>query len=246
MSGLNPALEKEWDDVQKQLLNAGYDPEDVDLARFTTTNFAYQHFMLTDNILNCQDCSLFNQCSGPVTGAGNNRSPIMMVGEAPGELEDQYGLPMIGATGQLLTLVMTKLGVDRNVTYMTNAVKCRPPESRDPKAEEMDACMHHLRSEIKVVDPSVIITLGNIPMRVIRGDRKLAITKERGKWYKVKNWKKDVYIIHTYHPSYILRLKGDALLQAKREFWEDLSSAFSKAQEMNPGFNLKGSLGGVI
>lgn len=231
-----------WDDVEKQLLDSGYAEGDVTTALFSMTRAASNELSLYHNITNCTNCGLYKQCSGPVHGMGVNRSPIMIVAEAPGEHEDRYGLPLIGPSGALLNLVLGKLDVDRSELYITNAVKCHPPQNREPVAEELAACEDHLFREIQVVNPKFIVTLGNVAMRMLRGDNRLKITEQRGKFVKYTDCNGDHAVMHTFHPSFVLRQKGDALTKAKWEFWNDLDTVMTAARRIVPDYNLTGGL----
>lgn len=124
----------------------------------------------------------------------------MLVGEAPGKNEDLTGQPFVGAAGQLLDEYLCAVGIDREEVYICNILKCRPPQNRDPLPEEQDACMDHLRAQVRLLKPKMIVCLGRISaMRLISPDFK--ITKDHGVFYKKGNF----LITAVYHPSALLR-----------------------------------------
>ncbi len=136
-----------------------------------------------------------------VFGQGNADAKIMFIGEAPGQKEDEQGRPFVGRSGQLLTKVLADLGLNRDDVYITNTVKCRPPNNRAPVFKEVATCIKILLQEqIKIIQPKVICTLGTSPMKALLKDS-LAITQTRGTLQSYGN----ILLIPTYHPAYILR-----------------------------------------
>ena len=148
----------------------------------------------------CRKCSLCETRTNLVFGTGNRQADLLFVGEAPGEQEDLQGIPFVGPAGQLLDLYLESVGILRDKVYIANILKCRPPRNRDPLPEEQDACMTHLREQVKLIRPKMIVCLGRISaMRLIRPDFK--ITKEHGILQK----KGDFVMTAVYHPSALLR-----------------------------------------
>ncbi len=155
---------------------------------------------LYDECSKCKKCELHQTRTNCVFGTGSRDSDVLFVGEAPGEREDLSGVPFVGAAGKLLDKYLYAVGIDRQRVYIANILKCRPPKNRDPKPEEEDACIGYLRSQVKLLDPKVIICLGRISaMRLIKPDFK--ITQEHGKWFKKGNY----LITAVYHPAALLR-----------------------------------------
>jgi DNA polymerase len=169
---------------------------------------------------NCRRCRLCEQRNKIVFGSGNEKSPLVFVGEGPGADEDAQGLPFVGRAGQLLTQMIentaTKEGIPikREDVYICNVVKCRPPENRTPLPDEMEICGQFLFRQLMVIKPKAIVALGSTAAKALLGTKD-GVTKLRGKWQK---WN-EIPLIVTYHPSYLLRPYNQ---DAKREAWEDL------------------------
>ncbi len=144
----------------------------------------------------------------------------MFVGEGPGADEDEQGIPFVGRAGQLLTQMIEgtakKEGINilRNDVYICNVVKCRPPGNRTPEPDEMEICGQFLYRQLSAIRPKAIMALGGTAARAVTGHKE-GVTKMRGRWFK---WR-DIPVMVTYHPSYLLRPYNQ---DAKREAWEDL------------------------
>ena len=148
----------------------------------------------------CFECALGQTRKNVVFGVGNPRAEILLVGEGPGANEDEQGVPFVGKAGQLLDDMLSIIGLDRTKVYITNIVKCRPPENRDPLNVEQDACMDYLRRQIALIQPKILVSLGRIAaMRLI--DSNFRITKDHGKWYDIGGMR----MMAIYHPSALLR-----------------------------------------
>lgn len=172
--------------------------------------------------LECNKCRLCKTRNSVVFGEGNENADIMFIGEGPGYNEDMKGRPFVGKAGQLLDKMLSSIGIDRKDVYIANIVKCRPPENRNPLEDEQEACIRYLRWQVKLIKPKIIVCLGSISAkRIISPD--VSITGIRGKWYE----KKDINIISTYHPSYLLRNES-----AKKAAWEDMKSIANKYMEI--------------
>src|ERR1700685_3663912 len=158
------------------------------------------------DIGDCRRCRLCEARHSIVFGSGNERSLLVFVGEGPGADEDEQGLPFVGRAGQLLTQMIentaTKEGIPirRSDVYICNVVKCRPPENRTPLPEEMEICGQFLYRQLMAIKPKAICALGATAMKALLNTKE-GITKSRGKWHK---WR-DVPVMITYHPSYLLR-----------------------------------------
>lgn len=175
--------------------------------------------------LDMGDCKRCRLCEGRnkiVFGSGNERSPLVFVGEGPGADEDEQGLPFVGRAGQLLTQMIENtaakegIPIRRDDVYICNVVKCRPPENRTPLPDEMEICGQFLARQLAVIQPKAICVLGATAMKALLNTKE-GITKSRGKWQR---WR-DIPVMITYHPSYLLRQYNQ---QAKREAWEDLKT----------------------
>lgn len=148
----------------------------------------------------CTLCQLHKTKNNTVFGIGDPNARLMFIGEAPGEKEDLSGIPFVGAAGKLLDKYLEFAGIDRKDVYIANILKCRPPKNRDPLPSEEDCCIGHLREQVSIIRPDIIVCLGRISaMRIIKEDFK--ITAEHGKWFK----KGDFKIMAVYHPAALLR-----------------------------------------
>ncbi len=168
----------------------------------------------------CRRCRLHEGRSKIVFGAGNERAKLVFVGEGPGADEDEQGLPFVGRAGQLLTQMIEGtakkegLALRRPDVYICNVVKCRPPGNRTPEPDEMETCGAFLVKQLAAIRPKAICLLGATATKALLG-KKEGVTKLRGNWFR---WR-EIPVMVTYHPSYLLRPYNQA---AKREAWEDL------------------------
>jgi DNA polymerase len=167
----------------------------------------------------CAQCKLAPTRNRLVFGVGNDRPRILFIGEGPGAEEDEQGLPFVGRAGQLLTGLIKAMGLVREDVYITNVVKCRPPGNRNPEPDEIAACRPILKRQIELLDPRLIVTLGNVPLKALNPDAG-GITRERGRVFAYGRWR----VLPTFHPSYILR-SPDAIADC----WADLRRAFALA-----------------
>ena len=148
----------------------------------------------------CRGCALADTRTNVVFGDGSETAEIMLIGEGPGQHEDEEGVPFVGRAGQLLDDMLEIIHLDRTKVYIANVVKCRPPQNRDPLNVEQDACIGYLRRQIALVRPKILVCLGRIAaMRLIDG--KFRITRDHGRWYDVDGMR----MMAIYHPSALLR-----------------------------------------
>jgi uracil-DNA glycosylase family 4 len=148
----------------------------------------------------CTACRLCETRKNVVFASGTSDAKVMVVGEGPGQQEDEQGLPFVGRSGQLLISLLAEVGIAREDVYIANVVKCRPPKNRDPRQDEIDTCKPFLRRQIELVDPSVVITLGNFSSKLLMPTT-TGITRLRGKAYEW--WGR--YLVPTFHPAAALR-----------------------------------------
>ena len=162
----------------------------------------------------CRKCPLCETRTNVVFGSGNIKARLMFVGEAPGEQEDLSGIPFVGRAGKLLDKFLYAVDIDREDVYIANMLKCRPPKNRDPKEDEQDLCIGHLREQVRLIRPKIIVCLGRISAkRLIKED--FMITKEHGIFYE----KGGMTICAVYHPSALLRdprKKEDMLIDMQK------------------------------
>ncbi|MBQ7114586.1 MAG: uracil-DNA glycosylase [Clostridia bacterium] len=177
----------------------------------------------------CKGCGLSAGRTNIVIGDGNPKAKIMLIGEGPGRDEDLQGIPFVGAAGKLLDKMLAAIDLDRNNVYIANIVKCRPPQNRTPLEEEAEACIGHLRAQVALVRPAIIVCLGATAARYVY-DRNVRITRDRGIW----KCSKGVWILPTYHPAALLRDESK-----KREAWDDLKKLRAKYEELYPESALK-------
>ena len=170
----------------------------------------------------CHACALGERRQNLVFGDGCRTAEIMLVGEGPGQREDEQGIPFVGPAGKLLDDMMEMVGLDRTNTYIANIVKCRPPGNRDPMHTEAEACLYWLRRQTALLRPKMIICLGRIAAQtVIKPD--FRITREHGQWFR----KAGVWMTAIYHPSALLRD-----VYKRPETFIDLKNIRAKAQEV--------------
>ncbi|HSG78079.1 MAG TPA: uracil-DNA glycosylase [Acidimicrobiia bacterium] len=158
----------------------------------------------------CTQCGLAETRTRVVFGVGTVDAEVMFVGEAPGRNEDLQGVPFVGAAGKLLDRLLAEQGIDRSEVYIANVLKCRPPGNRDPRPEEIDACADYLRTQLRLVDPKVVVTLGNFSTKLLL-KRNVGITRLRGQVYPW--WSR--HLVPTFHPAAALR-GGDKVTDQMR------------------------------
>ncbi len=170
---------------------------------------------LEQQILKCRQCALAETRQHVVPGEGNIKTDIMFVGEAPGRDEDIQGRPFVGRAGKLLTKIINAMKFQRNEVYITNIVKCRPPNNRNPHNEEMECCKDFLLKQIELIHPKVIVTLGKVAASFFI-QTNLGMTALRGDFYDFQGNK----VMPTFHPSYLIRNEGNKIL--RKMVWEDM------------------------
>ncbi len=157
-----------------------------------------------EEIRRCKRCPLHLTRTNAVPGEGNPRARIVFVGEAPGRNEDLQGRPFVGAAGKLLTELLEKIGLTREEVFITNVVKCRPPNNRDPRPEEISACLPFLERQLRIIDPEVIVALGRhsaLTLLKLAGKEERSIMRIRGKVFDVEIFGRRRKIIPTLHPA---------------------------------------------
>jgi uracil-DNA glycosylase len=152
----------------------------------------------------CQRCPLAATRTQVVFGAGDANANLMFVGEAPGAEEDRQGLPFVGRAGQLLTELLAGIGMRRDEVWICNILKCRPPGNRDPQPAEIEACHPYLMSQVELIEPRVIATLGNFATKLITGSR-AGITRVRGAPQVQDIAGRTVFVMPLLHPAAALR-----------------------------------------
>ena len=166
----------------------------------------------------CTRCKLHKGRNKIVFGTGSAEARLVFVGEAPGEDEDLSGEPFVGKAGQLLTKMIEAMGLSRETVYICNTVKCRPPNNRNPEADELGACEPFLKGQLAALRPQVIVTLGKFAAQALLRDQ-TPISRLRGTWREYEG----VALMPTFHPAYLLRSPGE-----KGKVWGDLQAVMKK------------------
>ena len=177
---------------------------------------------LMAEIQGCTCCPLWEKRTFVVPGEGDLHARLMLIGEGPGAQEDATGRPFVGAAGQLLDKMLAAIGLAREQVYIANIVKCRPPQNRVPAPDEAQACLGHLRAQVALIRPQVIVCLGATSARYVIGED-CRITRDRGQWIE----RKGVWIMPTFHPAALLRDESK-----KRPAWEDFKAVRDKLAEL--------------
>lgn len=161
----------------------------------------------------CTRCRLAETRTNVVFGMGSPTAELMFVGEGPGEQEDRQGLPFVGRSGQLLDrLVLEEMGLTRDSVYIANTTKCRPPGNRDPLPDELEACWPYLDKQLELVNPKVVVTLGNFATRQLLATTE-PISRLRGRTYPYRSG----VLVPTFHPSAALRGGGQVVAQMRAD-----------------------------
>ena len=169
---------------------------------------------LEARVSNCSLCSLHQGRSQTVFGVGNPQADLMIIGEAPGAEEDHQGEPFVGRAGQLLNAMLRAINFERQTVYITNLLKCHPPENRDPTPAELAQCRPYLQRQIELIQPKVILVVGGVAAQtLLQTDTKVG--QLRGQLYSYPPT--NTPLIVTYHPAYLLRKPLD-----KGKVWQDL------------------------
>ncbi|HNX30401.1 MAG TPA: uracil-DNA glycosylase [Holophaga sp.] len=168
----------------------------------------------------CQACPLGPGRIRFVFGEGDPGARMMFIGEGPGRDEDLQGRPFVGRAGELLDKMIAAIGYQRRQVYITNIVKCRPPDNRTPTPQESQTCLPYVKRQIELIRPGVIVTLGATPLRELLGER-AGITRIRGQWRRL-DMLGGIPVMPTFHPAYVLRQYTQ---DVRRAVWEDLKAA---------------------
>ena len=173
-----------------------------------------------ERVLKCQKCRLSQGRTNAVPGEGSLEADLMFVGEAPGRDEDIQGRPFVGRAGQLLTKIISAMKFNREDVYITNVVKCRPPNNRNPNKEEIETCKNYLLEQIEMIKPRAIVALGRVATDFFVHSS-LGMTALRGNFHEFNN----IQVMPTFHPSYIIRNEGNKSI--KKMVWEDMKKVMA-------------------
>ena len=191
------------------------------------SNKSSQLTKLKEQINSIENCNLKNNSKNIVMGNGDVNSPIMLIGEAPGEKEDSSGLSYQGEVGVLLKKMLLAINIKIEKTYLTYSINFKTPEDRKPTAQEIKRYSIFLKEHISIINPKIVILMGSTAMEAVTGltDK---ITNERGKWKEIILKNKTLPIMITFSPSYLIRFPEN-----KKYSWEDLKKIKKKVQELN-------------
>lgn len=173
--------------------------------------------LLAKQVAGCQACQLCESRTQTVFGVGDQQADLLIVGEAPGFHEDQQGEPFVGRAGQLLNAMLHAIGLSRQQVYIANVLKCRPPENRDPRPEEVQQCTPYLEQQVALLQPKVMLAVGRIAAHFLLGSNE-ALSRLRQRQHQFA----DTPLIVSYHPAYLLRRPSD-----KGKAWQDLQTVKS-------------------
>jgi DNA polymerase len=182
---------------------------------------------LANHCNQCHRCELGETRTHAVVGRGSLQAPIMIVGEGPGQNEDETGVPFVGKAGQLLEKILESVHLSEADVYICNAVKCRPPGNRTPTTDEVDACKPYLLEQLRMVDPKIILLTGATAVRGLTGDKR-GITKIRGQWIE---WNGRL-CMPILHPAYLLRNPSREKGSPKWLMWQDIQAVRTKLDEI--------------
>ena len=175
---------------------------------------------LRQSVADCRACALCAERKQAVLGVGDVKAGWLFIGEGPGAEEDARGEPFVGQAGKLLDAMLAAIDIKRGEgVYIANAVKCRPPENRTPEAAEMTACFPYLKRQIELIEPKLIVLLGRAAVSSVLGEQG-ALGSLRGKALSYRDGDREIPVVVTYHPAYLLRNLPD-----KAKAWEDLCRA---------------------
>lgn len=181
--------------------------------------------LLAKEAAECTRCRLHEGRTNVVFGEGNPDADLMFIGEGPGQYEDEQGRPFVGRSGELLSSLLQANGLARSDVYIANVVKCRPPGNRDPRQDEIDECKGYLADQIRLVDPAVVITLGNFSTKLLL-KTETGISRMRGQAYPW--WNR--HVVPTFHPAAALRGRSQVVEQMQA----DIELALSVIADREP------------
>jgi DNA polymerase len=226
---------KNQNDILNSILTNSYDIEyifsDKPINRIKTKpkleNKSKLLENLKDKISNIDNCKLKSHATQLVFSDGTSESQLMIVGEGPGQKEDELGKPFVGDAGMLLNKMLKAINIDRNKVYITNVVNYRPPNNRKPEPAEIIRYSNFLREHISIIDPKILILMGSSAMEALFGS-KIRISKARGAWKGVIVNQKTYLTMITFHPAYLLRQPDQ-----KKYSWSDLKEIRKKIDELD-------------
>ena len=192
----------------------------------STVNLSAELEKIAEEVYRCRECDLGYIRTNAVPGEGNPNARIMFIGEAPGADEDAQGRPFVGRAGQLLNKIITACGLKRSDVFIANILKCRPPENRDPRAEEIISCFPYLQRQIEIINPEIIVALGAPAAKTLLNTNK-SIGQLRGQFheYYAGIGRAPIKLMPTYHTAYLLRNYSQ---ENRQRVWEDMKKVLAE------------------
>jgi uracil-DNA glycosylase len=210
-----PVLQTQAEPIESRPIVESEFVEPEPMSAESKLSIAQQWQDLTTEVTNCTKCDLCKTRTQTVFGTGNLNADWLIIGEAPGQQEDEQGLPFVGVAGQLLTEMLRAIGLSRDEVFIANILKCRPPNNRDPHVDEIRQCETYLHRQLQLIQPKIILVVGRIAAHALL-NTDTALTKLRAKVHDYQ----DTPLVVVYHPAYLLRS-----LSEKRKAWQDLQFA---------------------
>ncbi len=184
---------------------------------------------LEEKVSQCKKCELHSNRTNAVFGEGDPKSSLLLIGEGPGRVEDEQGRPFVGRAGKKLDEILKSVGIRREEVYITNVVKCRPPDNRTPLAGEMETCFPYLEAQIARINPAIIVTLGNAATKKLLNTDQ-GITSLRGEF---KSWRGSIKVFPMFHPSYLLRYQSTKVGSPKYLTWQDIQKVKNYLKDLS-------------
>lgn len=219
-----------------------FDAANVNGANALSPEEREQHLgQLRQQVAGCTQCKLCETRIQTVFSDGNPHARLMIIGEGPGQNEDETGIPFVGRAGKLLTQIIESVGLERQRdTYIANIVKCRPPKNRAPEADESASCVPYLHQQIRLVQPAMILLAGATAVRGILNN-KTGITKLRGQWFNCPEATfgtsylgEPIQAMPIFHPSYLLRNPQKTPGSPKALMWDDIRAVKARLDSLPP------------
>ena len=181
---------------------------------------------IAEEVSKCHKCGLGSSRTNAVPGEGNPNARIVFVGEGPGADEDAQGRPFVGRAGQLLDKIIAAMGLKRSDVFICNVLKCRPPDNRDPRPEEIISCMPYLQRQIEMINPEIIVALGAHAARSLLNNN-MSIGQLRGRFHEYCTGidRPPIKLMPTYHPAYLLRNYSD---DNRKRVWDDMKKVLAE------------------
>ena len=221
-------FEEKLRDCRNKLDIAGYDGKDTLDAFLAVNTQLKEMYSLAGAVRRCNSCSLKANCKTPVPGMGDTRAKIMIVGESPGEDDMEVNAPFVGTSGQLLTVFLNKLGVDRRDVYITNIIKCGG--TKEITFTQAQECLKHFFNEIAIIQPTHILSLGSTTLKILKNDKDAKISQERGNLFTLSLSGLNINIMPTYHPAYLFHTQGSETAKIKNQMWTDIKKLVTEAR----------------